>query len=201
MLVLSSSSGAGKTTLTRTLLQRDSGLTLSISVTTRPQRTGEQPGVHYHFVTRQEFLALREEGALLEWAEVFGNHYGTPRAPVEEALQSGRDVLFDIDWQGARQLAQIAHDDLASVFILPPSRTALEQRLRQRGSDAEEVIARRLAEASREMEHWREYDYVLINDDLETCLGQLTVILHAERLRRPRGLHLEDFVGRLIGES
>ncbi len=198
MLVLSSPSGAGKTTLSRLLLERESGLQLSVSVTTRPPRPGEVDGVDYHFVSQERFDALRDAGDLLEYATVFGNCYGTPREPVETALGEGRDVLFDIDWQGTRQLVARAPDDVVSVFILPPSRRALEERLNGRGGDAPEIVARRMAGATNEMRHWDEYRYVVINDDLERALADIRAILRAERLVRSRNPGLSRFVGTLL---
>lgn len=194
MLVLSSPSGAGKTTLTRRLLASDSNLAMSVSVTTRPPRPGEIPGKDYVFVSDGEFDELRDQGGLLEWAEVFGNRYGTPRKPVEEALGQGRDVLFDIDWQGTQQLAEKMTDDLVRVFILPPSAEDLRERLISRAEDPPKEIAKRMAEASGEISHWAEYDYVLINDDLNRSDRAICSILHAERLRRTRRTGLSDFV-------
>ncbi len=199
MLVLSSPSGAGKTTMSRQLLAQDPGISLSVSVTTRPPRAGETDGVDYRFVSHAQFEALVAEGALLEWAEVFGNRYGTPRAPVEAALAEGRDVLFDIDWQGTQQLRQSqAGGDLAAIFLLPPSMQALEERLRRRASDAEEVIRQRMARAADEISHWAEYDYVLVNDDADMCLAEIQAILAAERLRRDRQTGLVSFVRALL---
>jgi guanylate kinase len=198
MLILSSPSGAGKTTLSRRLREADSNMRLSISVTTRSPRPGEVHGEHYLFASVEEFAAMRERGEFLEWAEVFGNFYGTPRAPVEAALENGRDVLFDIDWQGARQIAGLMPSDVVSVFILPPSRAALRQRLQTRAADTAEVIAMRQAAANSEMSHWCEYQYVLVNDDLETCFRSLTAILAAERLTRERNHGLAAFVAGLM---
>ncbi len=198
MLVISSPSGAGKTTLTRMLVERDPNLQLSISVTTRPRRSNEQDGVHYHFIDKPRFDAMSEAGELIESARIFENYYGTPREPLEAALASGRDVVFDIDWQGARQLQAQAPDDLATVFILPPSRAILEQRLRNRGADDEETVRRRMAAASDEMSHWSEYDYVVINDDLERSAAALKAILDAERLRRTRSHGLPEYVKQLM---
>lgn len=192
MLIVSSPSGAGKTTLTRRLLAAEApDCVLSISATTRPPRPGETEGGHYFFLSRADFEARRDAGAFLEWAEVFGNLYGTPRAAVERTLGEGVDMLFDIDWQGARQLAASSPEDVVRIFILPPSRRALEERLRTRASDTPDVVARRLAGASHEIEHWGEYDYVIVNDDLEASLAALRCILAAERLKRGRnpGLH------------
>jgi guanylate kinase len=198
MLVLSSPSGAGKTTLSRLLLERESGLQLSVSVTTRPPRPGEIDGVDYHFVSQERFDALRDAGGLLEYATVFGNCYGTPREPVETALGEGRDILFDIDWQGTRQLVARAPDDVVSVFILPPSRRALEERLNGRGGDPPDIVARRMAGAANEIRHWDEYRYVVINDDLERALADISAILKAERLVRTRNPGLSRFVGTLL---
>lgn len=199
MLILSSPSGAGKTTLTRRLLDEEGNrCTLSISATTRPPRPGEIDGQHYFFLSRASFEAERERGAFLEWAEVFGNLYGTPKAAIEDTLTAGRDVLFDIDWQGARQISQNAPGDAVRVFILPPSRHVLEERLRARAADTDDVVARRLAGASEEMSHWEEYDYVLVNDDLDECLASLRTILKAERLKRARATGLAEFLRGLI---
>lgn len=200
LLVLSSPSGAGKTTMARRLLADDPGITPSISVTTRRMRPGEANGRDYHFIDKSAFTSLRDRGELLEWAEVFGNDYGTPAAPVMKAVAEGRDVLFDIDWQGARQLAARAPGDLVRVFILPPSATALHQRLTSRNQDPPEVVARRMAAASGEISHWGEYEYVLVNSDLEACYRQLTAILTAERLKRDRQPGLGRFTDRLLSE-
>jgi guanylate kinase len=193
MLVLSSPSGAGKTTLSKMLLD-DPALDLSISVTTRPPRPGEVDGRDYHFIDRARFDAMIKRGELLEWAEVFGNGYGTPRAPVEAALASGRDVLFDIDWQGTQQLREKGRDDLVSVFVLPPSVPDLEQRLRMRAQDAAEVIRTRMAKAADEMSHWAEYDYVIINRRVADAFADVRAILGAERLKRERQPGLSAFV-------
>ncbi|WP_042443671.1 guanylate kinase [Azospirillum sp. B510] len=194
MLVLSSPSGAGKTTIARGLLERDGGITMSVSVTTRPMRPGEVEGVDYYFIDQPRFDRMAETGDLLEHARVFGNCYGTPRVAVEDALGAGRDVLFAIDWQGAQQLAQNTRDDLVSVFVLPPSVSELERRLRGRGQDSEEVIANRMAKASNEISHWPEYDYVIVNSDVEESIAAVEAILHAERLRRRRQIGLPEFV-------
>ena len=194
MLVLSSPSGAGKTSISRALLERDPKLSLSISATTRPQRQGEVDGTHYHFVTAEAFDAMVAEDALLEHAQVFGHAYGTPRAPVERALSAGCDVLFDVDWQGTQQLRERARDDLVSVFVLPPSTEELERRLRARARDPEEVVQARMAKAADEMSHWAEYDYVVVNHDLEDSVTAVQAILAAERLRRQRQVGLGDFV-------
>jgi guanylate kinase len=194
MLVLSSPSGAGKTTLSRLLLAEDKSIELSISVTTRARRPGEVGGRHYHFIGADRFKAMIRGGDLLEWAEVFGHRYGTPRAPVERALAAGKDVLFDIDWQGANKLRRKVGSDLVTVFVLPPSAPELGRRLKSRAQDSESVIRRRMAEAGREMSHWREYDYVLINYDLERAFAELRAILAAERLKRERQTGLATFV-------
>jgi guanylate kinase len=194
MLVLSSPSGAGKTTLSRELLANDSGVALSISVTTRPQRPGEVEGHDYHFIDKKRFDALVANRELLEWAEVFGHCYGTPRVPVETALAAGRDVLFDIDWQGTQQLREKVPGDLVSVFVLPPSIPELERRLRSRAQDRDDVIHARMAKAADEMSHWAEYDYVVINHDLERAFAAVRAILAAERLKRERQTGLSSFV-------
>jgi guanylate kinase len=194
MLVLSSPSGAGKTTISRRLLDTDDNLSLSISATTRPPRPGETDGKDYYFVTPERFGAMVDGGELLEHALVFGNNYGTPRGPVERALETGRDVLFDIDWQGTQQVRETARDDLVSVFILPPSTTELERRLHTRAQDSEEVVHARMAKAADEMSHWAEYDYIIINDDLEKSVEQVEAILTAERLKRERRVGLRAFV-------
>jgi guanylate kinase len=194
LLVLSSPSGAGKTTLSRVLLDGDCGIRLSISVTTRKPRPGEEDGKDYIFVEEARFETMRKNGDLLEWAKVFGNSYGTPRAPVEAAIARGEDVLFDIDWQGAQQLAEKMAGDLVRVFILPPSGAVLETRLRGRAQDPPEIVAKRMAEASSEISHWAEYDYVIVNADLETSISGLKAILAAERLKRERLLGLSQFV-------
>jgi guanylate kinase len=193
MLVLSSPSGAGKTTLSRMLLA-DPAVTLSISVTTRAQRPGETDGVDYHFIDRARFDAMVKNDELLEWAEVFDHRYGTPRAPVEQALAEGRDVLFDIDWQGTQQVREKARHDLVSVFVLPPSARELERRLHTRAQDSDEVIRGRMAKAAGEISHWAEYDYVIVNRDLDQAFAELRAILAAERLKRERQTGLSDFV-------
>jgi guanylate kinase len=194
MLVLSSPSGAGKTTLSRELLARDPGITLSISATTRPRRPGETNGVDYFFVSEERFQEMVAAEEFLEHALVFGHRYGTPRAPVEQALEEGRDVLFDIDWQGTQQVAEHAGSDLVRVFILPPSTGELERRLQRRARDPEEVVAQRMARAADEMSHWQEYDYVIVNVEVPASLAQVQAILAAERLKRERQLGLRDFV-------
>jgi guanylate kinase len=194
MLVLSSPSGAGKTTISRRLLAIEPDLVLSISATTRPMRAIEKDGVDYHFVDHATFDRMVAEGAFLEHAKVFDHQYGTPRAAVEQSLAVGRDVLFDIDWQGTQQLAQSARADLVSVFILPPTIAALEQRLKTRAQDSTEVVARRMAKAADEMSHWAEYDYIIVNDDLEVSIQRVRAILLAERLKRHRQVGLAEFV-------
>ncbi len=194
MLVLSSPSGAGKTTLSRMLLEEDAEITLSISVTTRPPRSAERDGVDYHFVTPQIFDRMVQRSELLEHAKVFDYYYGTPRKAVEVALASGRDVMFDIDWQGRQQLAEQARADMVSVFILPPTTRELERRLTQRAQDAPAVVAKRMAKAADEMTHYIEYDYVIINRDIGASMVQLRAILAAERLKRERQIGLGDFV-------
>jgi guanylate kinase len=194
MLVLSSPSGAGKTTISRALLERDGHLSMSISATTRPKRRSEVDGRDYRFVDPTEFNLMVNRRELLEHAKVFGNYYGTPRAPVEASLSVGKDVLFDIDWQGTQQLAQNARDDLVSVFILPPSTEELHRRLEQRAQDPADVVAARMAKAPDEMSHWAEYDYIVINRELDDSVAQVESILEAERLRRERQTGLPDFV-------
>jgi guanylate kinase len=200
MLVLSSPSGAGKTTLSRRLLASDDEIDLSISVTTRPPRPGEVDGRDYHFIDRMQFDAMASRGELLEWAQVFGNRYGTPRGPVEKALSSGRDVLFDIDWQGTQQLREKGRADLVSVFVLPPSIPDLEQRLKSRAQDEPDVIRSRMAKASDEMSHWAEYDYVVINREIADAFEDVRAILGAERLKRERQPGLSAFVRALQAE-
>jgi len=197
MLVLSSPSGAGKTTISRMLLGRDSNLSMSVSTTTRPMRPGEEDGRDYHFVDPTEFNLMINRQEFLEHAKVFGNYYGTPRAAVEEALSSGSDVIFDIDWQGAQQLSQVAGSDLVRVFILPPSTEELGRRLHTRAQDSEEVVASRMAKAADEMSHWDAYDFIVINEDIERSVSQVQTILAAERLRRQRQVGLSEFVKRL----
>ena len=197
MFVLSSPSGAGKTTLSRRLVAADGHISMSVSVTTRPPRRGEVDGQDYHFVTKAEFDRLADAGELLEHAKVFDNFYGTPKKPVEQALAQGEDVLFDIDWQGTQQLESSAPNDLVSVFILPPSMQALERRLEARAQDAPDIVAQRMARAADEMSHWAEYDYVLINVDIDRSLAHVRAILEAERMRRERQVGLNEFVGSL----
>ncbi len=197
MLVLSSPSGAGKTTLSRQLLSEFSDLTMSISVTTRPKRPGEKEGVDYFFVDKIEFDLMRNKRLLLEHAKVFDHYYGTPAGPVEKALTAGRDILFDIDWQGAQQLKQEKRDDLASIFILPPSTKELEQRLKSRAQDSNKIVAQRMSKAVDEISHWPEYDYVVVNHEIEDALAQVRAILIAERLKRTRQTYLVNFVKRL----
>jgi guanylate kinase len=197
LLVMSSPSGAGKTTLSRRLLAGDSNIAMSISVTTRSPRPGEVEGKDYHFVSHEEFGRMRDRGDLLEYAEVFGNFYGTPRRPVSEALQAGRDVLFDIDWQGTQQLAQAMADDLVRIFILPPTAEELRLRLIRRAQDSAATVAKRMAKAAGEISHWAEYDYVIVNDDVNGASRQIDAILLAERLKRRRRVGLTNFVREL----
>jgi len=194
MLVLSSPSGAGKTTLSRMLLKADRNIELSVSVTTRPRRRGEVDGRDYHFITPAQFKAMVKSGELLEWAEVFGHSYGTPRRPVEKAFRAGRDMLFDIDWQGTQQLREKARDDLVSVFILPPSVSELERRLKRRAQDSHVIIGSRMAKAAGEMSHWPEYDYVIVNRDKDEAFAEVEAILAAERRKRERQVGLSAFV-------
>ncbi|MEQ9811626.1 MAG: guanylate kinase [Azospirillaceae bacterium] len=200
MLVLSSPSGAGKTSISRALLERDGNLSLSISVTTRDMRPGEVEGRDYYFISRERYDAMVSGGELLEHARVFDHFYGTPRAPVEKSLGAGHDVLFDIDWQGTQQMREAMAGDLVSVFILPPSAAVLEERLRRRAQDSDAVIAGRMAKASGEISHWSEYDYVIVNRDFETSVGQVEAILTAERLRRQRQRGLTEFVRAIQSE-
>jgi guanylate kinase len=200
MLVVSSPSGAGKTTLTRNLLEQEENVSLSISVTTRARRVSEIDHVHYHFISQRQFEIMRDSGDLLEWAEVHGNSYGTPREAVEDALTAGRDVLFDIDWQGTLQLYNTMRDDVVSVFVLPPSAEELKARLERRAEDSGETIARRLLNAATEIPHWVEYDYVLVNRDLDKSFARLRSILTAERLKRVHRNDLEFFAGNLTAD-
>lgn len=197
MLIVSSPSGAGKTTLTRSLLEQEEGVSLSISVTTRARRPSEIDGVHYRFISKRQFEVMRDSGDLLEWAEVHGNYYGTPREQVEEMLTAGRDVLFDIDWQGTLQLYETMRDDVVSVFVLPPDAAELKMRLERRAEDSAETIDRRLRNAMQEIVHYGEYDYVLVNRDLDKSFKRLGAILTAERLRRVHAEDLANFVDRL----
>ncbi len=200
MLVISSPSGAGKSTIARTLMDIDKQISMSVSVTTRARRPSEIEGVHYHFISQREFERLRASDALLEWAEVHGNFYGTPREPVELAMAEGRDMLFDIDWQGAQQLQEKMSVDVVSIFILPPTMTELQSRLHRRAEDSEEVIQTRLNNSRAEIEHWREYDYVIVNDDLNSAFDAVQSIVKAERLRRDRRHGMFDFVQELVTE-
>lgn len=201
MLVISSPSGAGKSTIARNLLEADGGLSLSVSVTTRKRRPSEIDGVHYRFISVKEFERMRDSDALLEWAEVHGNFYGTPREAVETAMAEGRDMLFDIDWQGALQLQEKMRADVVAIFILPPSMTELQSRLHRRAEDTEDVIRTRLLNSRSEIEHWREYDYIIVNDDLQTAYDSMRAIVAAERLRRDRRPGLFDFVRGLLEEE
>ncbi len=194
MMVLSSPSGAGKTTISRRLLASDDNIDLSISVTTRPPRPKEKEGRDYFFIDKTEFNLMVNRGQLLEHAKAFGHYYGTPRDPVEKSLRAGRDVLFDIEWQGTQQLAEKARDDMVSVFILPPSWRELEHRLNRRAQDAPDEIARRMAKAVDEMSHWAEYDYIIVNTNLEQSVESVKAILHSERLKRRRQIGLAEFV-------
>jgi guanylate kinase len=201
MLVLSSPSGAGKSTIARNLIESDPEFELSVSVTTRPRRGSEIEGQHYHFRSRRDFEILRDNDELLEWAEVHGNFYATPREPAEKAMAEGRDMLFDIDWQGAKQLKEKVRGDIVSIFILPPSMKELKARLKRRAEDQEAVIETRLKNARTEIEHWTEYDFVVINDDLDRAFSEVRSIVTAERLRRDRRPGLFDFVSGLLDES
>lgn len=198
MIVLSSPSGAGKTTMTRRLLAQDPQIAMSVSVTTRSPRPGERDGEDYYFITKDKFAALEAEDELLEHARVFDNYYGTPREPVEEALADGKDIVFDIDWQGAQQLTEAAADDLVKIFILPPNMRELEQRLRTRAQDSDDVIAKRMNKSENEISHWAEYDYVLVNENIDRAMGELLSIVTAERMRRKRQPWLSGFVKGLI---
>jgi len=201
MLVLSSPSGAGKSTIARNLLETDGGLELSVSVTTRARRASEIDGVHYHFITPRDFERMRDSDDLLESAEVHGNFYGSPRDPVEQAMADGRDILFDIDWQGAHQLAEKMRADVVSIFVLPPTMAELKARLHRRAEDDEATIQKRLTNAATEIEQWRTYDYVIVNDDLDRAFDNVRAIVKAERLRRDRRPGLFDFVDGLLKEK
>ncbi|MDH5749521.1 MAG: guanylate kinase [Rhodospirillales bacterium] len=200
MLVLSSPSGAGKTTISKALLERDGNLTLSVSATTRPPRPGEVEGRDYFFVDKNAFDAMVAAGEMLEHAQVFENYYGTPKKPVEEALSKGRDVLFDVDWQGTQQLRENARDDLVSIFVLPPSKEELERRLFARAQDSEDVVKKRMAKANEEMSHHSEYDYIIINVDIEESVSQVQSVLTAERLKLERLVGLRNFITDMCGE-
>ena len=198
LIVLSSPSGAGKTTISRRLMQEDPSISMSVSATTRPMRPGEIEGRDYHFVDDAEFQRLVDADELAEWAYVFDHRYGSPKEPIKEALKEGRDTLFDIDWQGTQQLEYAFRTDLVLIFILPPSMKELERRLEERGTDSDEIIAGRMRRAAGEIGHWAEYDYVLINDDMEKCLADVQAIIAAERLRRERQPYLLGFVRQLV---
>ncbi|MGE5601255.1 guanylate kinase [Sphingomonas sediminicola] len=201
LIVLSSPSGAGKTTISRMLMESDRDITMSISATTRPKRPGETDDVDYHFVDDAEFDRMIRDNEFVEWAHVFGYRYGTPKAPVKRALRRGRDILFDIDWQGARQLVPDFKEHLVTIFLLPPSMEELERRLRARGTDSDEVIVDRMRRATDEINHWAEYEYVLVNRDTDECLTQVRSIVEAERLRQARHAELDPFVRQLIGPA
>jgi len=201
LFILSSPSGAGKSTIARMLLEADPEIKLSVSATTRPPRPGEVDGVDYHFVTEARFKELVEAGEFLEWARVFGHLYATPKAEVKQGLKDGQDFLFDIDWQGTQQLYQRLENDVVRVFLLPPSLTELHDRLCKRGTDSEEVIAGRMARAQNEISHWDGYDFVVINDDVDACFAKVREILHAERMRRARQTGLIDFVRDLMADT
>ncbi len=197
---MSSPSGAGKTTLSRKLLATDANITLSVSVTTRPKRPGEVEGEDYHFLSKVQFAQMVQRGELLEWATVFGNMYGTPKAPVEKALIAGRDVLFDIDWQGTQQLAQAMEDDVVRIFILPPDAETLQDRLINRQQDSALIIAKRMAKAPDEISHWAEYEYVIVNSEIEKAFSEVCAVLQAERLKRKRQVGLAGFVRELTAK-
>jgi guanylate kinase len=201
MLVLSSPSGAGKTTISRELLRQDSNITMSVSATTRPARSDEQDGRDYFFIDENEYRRMVNAGEFLEHAKVFDNYYGTPRAPVEQALKAGRDVLFDVDWQGTQQLGENASADLVSIFILPPSLAELSRRLYARAQDPEEVVRKRMAKASDEMSHYTEYDYIVINDKIDDSVERVRAILTAERMKRDRLVGLHEFVEKMRGKT
>lgn len=197
LLVLTAPSGCGKSTITRSIMEDDPSITVSVSATTRPARPGEVDGEHYFFIGVEDFRKQVQNHEFLEWAEVFGKHYGTPKAPVEAALKKGKDVFFDIDWQGAEQLRKNAADDLVWICILPPTIQSLEDRLRKRGQDSDEVIAKRMLEAASEASHWNDADYVVVNDDLDKAIAQVRAILQAERLKRTRRVGMADFVEKM----
>jgi guanylate kinase len=199
LIVLSSPSGAGKSSISRMLLAADREVTMSVSATTRPKRPGEIDGVDYHFIDDDEFRRMIDAGEFVEWAHVFGYRYGTPKAPVKDALRRGRDILFDIDWQGARQLEPDFGEHLVTIFLLPPSMAELDHRLRSRGTDPDDVISDRMRRAADEIDHWAEYEYVLVNRDMDACLAQVVAIVSAERSKRVRQTGLVDFVRELIG--
>jgi guanylate kinase len=201
LVVLSSPSGAGKSTISRMLLEADEHITMSVSATTRPKRPGEVEGIDYHFVDEAEFQRMIRDGEFAEWAPVFDHRYGSPQAPIKAALREGQDVIFDIDWQGTQQLHAAMGEDLVRVFILPPSMKELERRLHERGTDSDEVIAGRMQRAAAEISHWAEYDYVLINENMDECLGEVRAILAAERLKRWRQAGLVSFVRDLVAGS
>ena len=201
MLVLSSPSGAGKTTISRLLLEHDENLRMSVSVTTRTPRQNEVPGTDYEFVDNQTFQQMLDKGELLEHATVFGHLYGTPRKRVEKSLSRGNDILFDIDWQGAQQVTERARDDVVKIFILPPSTKELERRLKNRAQDSNDVVAERMEKAANEITHWAEYDYVIVNENLDNTLSQVLNILSSERLRRHRAVEVSEFIEKLIGEQ
>ncbi|MBF0249134.1 MAG: guanylate kinase [Alphaproteobacteria bacterium] len=201
MLVMSSPSGAGKTTITRALLETDPDLSMSVSATTRPPRPGEVDGKDYYFIDKAKFEAMVEKGEFLEHAKVFDNYYGTPKAPVYDALAAGKDVLFDVDWQGARDLRHAARDDQMSIFILPPSHDELERRLYARAQDSDEVVKKRMAKAASEMSHWGEYDYIVVNENINESVAQVKAILTAERLKRNRQTGLPEFVQSMCGDE
>ncbi|MCM8558471.1 guanylate kinase [Sphingomicrobium sediminis] len=198
LIVLSSPSGAGKTTISRMLMAADPTITMSVSATTREPRPGEEEGVHYYFVSDDTFTQMVEEGEFAEWAYVFDHRYGSPKEPIKQALKDGRDILFDIDWQGTQQLETAFGNDLVSIFILPPSMRELERRLRDRKTDSEEVIEGRMRRASGEIVHWNEYDYVLVNDDVNECLAKVHAIIAAERLRKHRRPYVADLARKLV---
>jgi guanylate kinase len=201
LIVLSSPSGAGKTTISRMLMESDDEVTMSVSATTRPKRPGEMDDVDYHFVDDAEFDRMIQSGEFVEWAPVFGHRYGTPKNPVKDALRAGRDILFDIDWQGTQQLQAAMGEDLVTIVIRPPSMKELERRLHERGTDSQPVIDDRMSRAASEISHWPEYEYVLVNTDADQCLDQVRAIVAAERLKRQRQIGLVAFVRDLIGPS